>query len=87
MTTFLCLIYVSICAKVHGVVNKYVFFVCVFYTEIQDGHQKWQENDFEVKSPVDPEDTLQVKHFVEITQNFKMAAKNGGLTILGKITS
>ena len=32
--------------------------VCLFiffasYTEIQNGHQKWQENDFWEKSPVD----------------------------------
>ena len=32
--------------------------VYVFYAEIQDGHQKWQQNDFWEKSPVDSADTL-----------------------------
>ena len=35
-------------------------------TEIQDGRQKWRENDFCKKSPVDSADTLRVKSFVEI---------------------
>ena len=73
--------------------NKRVF---AFNAEIQDGCQKWRENDFCEKSPVDFADTLQVKTFVEIalprsvseinaflhlTQKFKMAAKNGGKMI------
>ena len=37
-----------------------------FYTEIQDGCQKWQEIDFWEKSPVDSADTLWVKNFEEI---------------------
>ena len=33
---------------------------CIFaiYSEIQDGHQKWWENDFCKKSPVNSADTL-----------------------------
>ena len=73
-----------------------------FYAEIQDGRQKWQENDFWEKSPVDSADTLWVKYFVKITlsrsvskinaflhfmQKFKMAAKSGGKRFLGKVTS
>ena len=41
-------------------------FVFAFYTEIQNGHQNWQENDFWGKSPVDSADTQWVKNFVEI---------------------
>ena len=67
--------------------------------EIQDGHQKWGENDFWKKSPVDSADNLWVKNFVEIalsrsiskinvflhfTQKFKMAAESGGTTIFRK---
>ena len=37
-----------------------------FYAEIQDGHQRWRENDFWKKSPVDSADTLHLKNFVEI---------------------
>ena len=70
-----------------------------FYAEIQDSHQKWWQTDFWEKSPVDSADTLGVKNFKEIavshtvseinvflhfTQKFKMAAKNGGKTILRK---
>ena len=47
----------------------FIFFfvcVCVFYTEIQDGRQKWQENIFCEKPPVDSADTLPVKNFVKI---------------------
>ena len=39
---------------------------CVFFTKIQDGRQKWQENDFQEKLPVDSAHTLWVKNFVEI---------------------
>ena len=60
--------------------------------EIQDGHQKWRENDFWEKSPVDSANTLWVKNFVKITrsrdnaflrfmQKLKMAAKSGGKMI------
>ena len=73
--------------------------VFAFNTENQDGHQKWRENDFPEKLPVDSEDTLWVKIFIEIalsrsvseintflrlTQNFNMAAKSGGKVIFAK---
>ena len=66
--------------------------VLAFNTEIQDGHQKWQEKEFCEKSPVNFPDTLWVKNCIEIapsrsvskinaflrlTQKFKMAAKSG----------
>ena len=38
----------------------------VFYTEIQDGCQKWWESDICLKSPVDCSYTLWAKNFVEI---------------------
>ena len=40
--------------------------VFAFYVEIQDGHQKWRENNFCKKSPVDSAAILWVKNFVEI---------------------
>ena len=76
--------------------NKWVF---VFNAETQDGRQKWWENNFCEKSPVDCADTLWVKNFVEIalsrsiseinvflhlTQKFKMTAKSGGKMIFAK---
>ena len=74
----------------------------MFYAEIQNGQQKWLENDFWEKSPVDSADNLRVKNFMEIalsrsiseingllrfTQKFKMAAKSGGKTIFVKRAS
>ena len=71
----------------------------MFYAEIQDGRQEWQENEFCENLPVDSAVTLWVKNFVKITlscivyeinaflrftQKFKMAAKNGGKTTFGK---
>ena len=41
--------------------------VFAFYAEIQDGHQKWPENDFQGNLPVDSGDTLRVKNFIDIT--------------------
>ena len=76
--------------------DKHIF---AFYTEIQDGRQKWRENVFCKKLPVDSADTLQVKNFVEIalsgsiskiiaflrfTQKFMMAAKSGGKMFFAK---
>ena len=64
--------------------------------QIQDGRQKWRENDFWEKSLVYSADTLWVKNFIEIavsrsvseinaflhfTQKFKMAAKSSRKTI------
>ena len=77
--------------------NVYLFF-SAFYAEIQDSRQKWRENNFWEKSPVDSADTLWVKKlrrnhsisyrfrdvFLNFTQKFKMAAKNGGKMIFGK---
>ena len=75
------------------------FFSFAFNLEFQDGHKKWQENDFWEKSPVASADTQWVKNLVEIalsytvseidvflhlTQKFKMATKRGGKTIFGK---
>ena len=73
--------------------------VFAFKAEIQDGRQKWRENDFWEKSPVDSADTLWVKNFIEIAlsrsvseinvflhlrQKFTMAAKSGRKTSFGK---
>ena len=73
--------------------------IYVFYAEIQDGCQKWRENNFWKKLPVNSGDTLAIKNFNEIalshiisainvflhfTQKFKMATKNGGKMIFGK---
>ena len=67
--------------------------------EIQNGHQKWWENDFCEKSPVDSGDIVRLKNFIEIALSrsiseisrflhlmlkFKMAAKSGGKTIFAK---
>ena len=106
MTIFLCLICFSINDKLQGFIDEsdlfiflFIYFFFVFYVEIQDGHQKWWENDFCEKSPVDSLDTLRVKNFIEIalscsvseintfwclTQKFKMAAKSGRKTIFAK---
>ena len=97
MTIFLCLICFSIYDKMQSFIDEsglYIYlFSFAFYPEIQDGHQKWRENNFCEKSPVDSADKLQVKNSVEITlfrsvskintflcltQNFKMATKSGG---------
>ena len=40
--------------------------VLAFYTQIQDGRQKWQENVFGEKSPVHSPYHLWIKNFVEI---------------------
>ena len=102
MTIFLCLICFFIYAQMQGFIDEcvvVVFGLLLFYTEIQDGREKWRESDFREMSPVDSADNLQVKHFVEIAlsrtvseinaflhfiQKFKMAAKNCGKTIFGK---
>ena len=83
-----------------GLLIFYLFiYFFAFYAEIQNGHQKWHENDFWEKSPVDSAHNLRVKNFVKIalscsiseintflcfTQKFKMAAKSGGKTIFAK---
>ena len=37
----------------------------MFYAKIQDGRQKWWENDFCKKTPIEHAGTLRVKNFVE----------------------
>ena len=103
MTVFLCLTcFFSIYDKIQGLFIYLFFFFLAFYAEIQNGHQKWWENDFWEKSPVDPADNLRVTNFMEIAlsgsiseingflcfmQKFKMAAKSGRKTILRKNAS
>ena len=53
--------------------DKHVF---AFYAEIQDGCQKWRENNFWEKSPVDSADTLRVKNFVEIALSHSVSEIN-----------
>ena len=69
------------------------------FTDINDGHQKLQENNFWGKSPIDSADSPCVKKVAEIAlsrtvleinmllrlmQKFKMAAKSGGKAIFEK---
>ena len=70
--------------------DKLIF---VFYTEIQDGRQKWRKNNLGEKLPADCGypgvknlscTVYEVKAFLCFTQKFKMAARNGGKTIFGK---
>ena len=73
MTNFLCLICFSIYDKMQSFIDEsgllifllllLYFFFCVFYAEIQDGRQKWWENNFCKKSPVDSADTLAGEKF------------------------
>ena len=51
------------CSILHPFRDKCIY---VYYAEIQDGCQKWQENDFWKKSPVNSGDTLAIKKFNEI---------------------
>ena len=51
------------CSISHHFGDKCVF---AFYAEIQDGRQKWQENNISQNLPEDCADTLLVKTFVEI---------------------
>ena len=77
----------------------YLFIFLRFMQKFKNGHQKWHENDFWEKSPVDSAHNLWVKNFVKIalscsiseintflcfTQKFKMAAKSGRKTIFAK---
>ena len=56
--------------------DKLVF---AFTAEIQDGHQKWWENDFCKKSSVDSANTLWVKNFVEIALSRSVSEINAFL--------
>ena len=51
----------------------------MFYTEIQDGRQKWRENDFCEKLPVHSADTLWVKNFVKVTLSHSISEINAFL--------
>ena len=41
-------------------------YLAPFYTEIQDGRQKWRENDFWDNWPEDSADTMRIKNFIKI---------------------
>ena len=70
----------------HPFQDKYGF---AFYAEIQDGRQKWRENNFWEKSPHESADTLgskistksctvsEITAVLHFKQKFKMVAKNG----------
>ena len=62
---------ISLCFR-----DKLIFAVKV---EIQDGHQKWQENDVCKKYPVDSANTLWVKNFVEIALSHSASEINAFL--------
>ena len=65
--------------------------VFAFYAEIQDGRQKWHENDF-CRYPVGQKfrqnssisHRFREKCVLRFMQKFEMAAKNGGKTIFGE---
>ena len=59
--------------------NKRVF---TFNAKLQDGRQKWQENNFCKKWPVDSVDTLWVKNFVEIALSCSVSEINPVLFLL-----
>ena len=74
----------------------------MFYAEIQDGCQKWLENNFCKKSPVALQipcgskillkialshSVSNINRFLPLTQKFKMASKSGRKTIFRKIAS
>ena len=86
--------------------SEIITFLCLTQNssnaEIQEGRQKWRENEFCEMSPIDSGDILRVKNFIEIalsrsvsyingflrlTQKFKMAPKSGRKTIFLKIAS
>ena len=81
--------FVSLCFR-----DKHVF---AFYAEIQDGPQRWRENNFCEKSPADwivrvknvvkialSHSVSEINSFLCLTQKFKMAAKSGGKTLFVK---
>ena len=53
--------------------------IFAFYAEIQDGRQKWWENDFCKKLPVDSANTLWVKNFVEVALSRSVSEINAFL--------
>ena len=101
MTIFLCLICFAIYDKMQGFVNESVlknfieialscavskinaFFA--IYAEIQDGHQKRQENVCWEKLPVDSADALWVKSFVKIALSRSVSEINAFLCLTQKL--
>ena len=53
----------------------FVYFFA-FYAEIQNGHQKWRENNFCEKAPVDSANTLWITNFFEITLSHSFSEIN-----------
>ena len=53
-----------------------IIYFFAFYAKIQNGHQKWRENDFWEKSPVDSADILRIKNFVEIALSRSVSETN-----------
>ena len=51
-------------------------FFSAFYVEIQNGCQKWQENNFRQKSTVNSADTLGLKNFVKISLSHTVSEIN-----------
>ena len=65
---------ISLCFR-----DKLVF---AFNTEIQDGHQKSQKNNFCEKSPIHSADTLQIKNFVKIVLSCSVSEINAFLKVI-----
>ena len=104
---FFCFFFLRFMQKFKMATKKFIyfhffffFFFCAFYAETQNGHQKWQENYFWEKSPVDSADNLWVQIFVQIvpslsfseiitllcfTQKFKMAAQRGRKKVASRL--
>ena len=59
--------------------DKHVF---AFYAKIQDGRQKWRENDFWEKSPVASPNTLQLKNFVKIALSRSVSEINKKIDVI-----
>ena len=85
MTVFLWLICFSIYDKMQGLLDESGLFIFIylliffaFYTEIQNGHQKWHENDFW-------ENNLRVKNFVEIALSRSISEINRFLCFMQKL--
>ena len=63
----------------NSIQSQMVSYRSVIKAEIQDGRQKWRENDFCKKLPVDSADTLWVKIFVEIALSRSVSEINAYL--------
>ena len=57
----------------------------VFDTKIQDGRQKWQENNSWEKSPHDFADTLGSKNFIKITLSCTVSERHVSLNFMQNI--